>query len=66
MLCTGTKKELETTKTNLASTRTELNSVTKSAVADLVTKLNGKNIFNEVFYETRLKELNFIFNSPNE
>jgi hypothetical protein len=65
MLCTGTKKELETAKTNLASTRTELGS-TKSAVADLVTKLNGKNILNELFYKTRLKELNFILNSPNE
>jgi hypothetical protein len=61
----ATSTDLETTKTNLALTRTELGS-TKSAVADLVTKLNGKNLFNELFYKTRLKELNFIFNSPNE
>jgi hypothetical protein len=50
----ATSTDLETTKTNLASTRTELGS-TKSAVADLVTKLNGKNILNELFYKTRLK-----------
>jgi hypothetical protein len=42
----ATSTDLESTKTNLASTRTELGS-TKSAVADLVTKLNGKNICNE-------------------
>jgi hypothetical protein len=37
----ATSNDLETAKTNLASTRTELSS-TKSAVADLTTKLNGK------------------------
>ncbi len=37
----ATLMDVETAKTNLASTRTELNS-TKSAVADLATKLNGK------------------------
>jgi hypothetical protein len=47
----ATSTDLETTKTNLASTRTELNS-TKSAMADLVTHLNGKNILNELFYNT--------------
>jgi hypothetical protein len=37
----ATSKDLETVKTILASTMTELNS-TKSAVADLTTKLKGK------------------------
>ena len=37
----ATSNDLETAKTNLASTKTELNS-TKSAVADLATKLIGK------------------------
>jgi hypothetical protein len=51
----ATSTDLETTKTNLASTRTELLNSTKSAMADLVTHLNGKNILNEFFYKTRLK-----------
>jgi hypothetical protein len=50
----ATSNDLEITKTNLASTRTELNR-TKFAVANLVTKLDGKNILNEFFYKTRLK-----------
>jgi hypothetical protein len=37
----ATSNDLETATTNLASTRTELNS-TKSAVVDLTTQLNGK------------------------
>jgi hypothetical protein len=37
----ATSNDLETAKTNLASTRTELNS-TKSAVSDLATELKGK------------------------
>jgi hypothetical protein len=37
----ATSNDLETATSILASTRTELNS-TKSAVADLTTKLNGK------------------------
>ncbi len=39
--CSATSTDLETTKTNLVSARTELNR-TKSAVADLAIKLNGK------------------------
>ncbi len=53
----ATSNDLVTAKTNLASTRMELNS-TKSAVADLVTKLNGK-IFNKNVFPTREKWKNF-------
>jgi hypothetical protein len=40
-VCSATSNDLETATTNLASTKTELNS-TKYVVADLTTKLNGK------------------------
>jgi hypothetical protein len=45
----ATSNDLETAKTNLASTRTELNS-TKWAVADLTTQLNGKIKIIQNFY----------------
>ncbi len=40
-VCSATSNDLETATTNLASTKTELNS-TKYVVADLTTQLNGK------------------------
>jgi hypothetical protein len=50
---TAISNDLETTKTTLGSTRTELNS-TKFAVADLASKFNGKieiKLFTYYFHE---------------
>ena len=53
----ATSNDLETAKTNLASTRTELNS-TKSAVSHLATELKGK-INRNCFHKKEIKSIEF-------
>jgi hypothetical protein len=60
----ATSNDLETTKTILASTRTELDS-TKFALTDLATKFNGK-ILHHLLSAVKRRKKKFPFNSPNE